>query len=128
MFKLEHPANLVSRLFLLEYIRDLDNNTLYEKANSAQKKNLFYKFTNEETGEESVDVNWEYALFVATMGELEFFMKNFLEEIKEIDKVRDKKIKKRAKQLERKQKTADINLMDFAKASISKQKQGLDVS
>ena len=47
-FKLQHPGDLISRLFILEYMREIGAKALYEKANSEQKKQLFYKFIDED--------------------------------------------------------------------------------
>jgi hypothetical protein len=122
MFKLQHPANLVSRLFMLEYLREIDTKVLYERANKYQKKELFYKFTNDENKEESVDVNWEYCIFEATIPQMEGFMKHFLVEIQEVEDRREAFYKQ---QLQEKQKyeaaqPTDINVMDLAATEINK--------
>lgn len=126
-FKLQHPADIISRLFILQYMRKLDNKFLYEKANQAQKLNLFYKFTSDEDPDiEEVDINWEYALFKATLPELEFFMKQFLAEIKEIDKADKEDLEKQAADLQAQQiaEPVDINIMDLANTEIQKQRDG----
>lgn len=122
-FKLQHPADIISRLFILQYMRKLDNKYLYEKANQAQKLNLFYKFTSDEDPNiEEIDINWEYALFKATLPELEFFMKQFLAEIKEIDKTDKEELEKQAADLQAQQiaEPVDINIMDLANTEMRK--------
>lgn len=126
-FKLQHPADIISRLFILQYMRKLDTKLLYERANKAQKQNLFYKFTSEESPDiEEVDINWEYALFVAVLPELEFFMKNFLEEITELDKKNKKDLEKQAREIQEAEMRApvDINIMDLASTEINKMDDG----
>lgn len=126
-FKLQHPADIISRLFILQYMRKLDNRLLYDKANKAQKQNLFYKFTLDENPEiEEVDINWEYALFKATLPELEFFMKNFLNEIEEIDKQDKKDLEKQARDLQNEAMSTpvDINIMDLANTKIKEANSG----
>ena len=71
MFKLQHVQDLVSRLFILEYMREISAKALYEKANVEQKRQLFYKFTNESNDMEDIDVNWEFCLFEATLTQLD---------------------------------------------------------
>lgn len=126
-FKLQHPADIISRLFILQYMRKLDNKLLYQKANKAQKQNLFYKFTSDENPDiEEVDINWEYTLFAATLPELEFFMKNFLDEIKVIDKKDKEDLEKQAKDIQEAEMRApvDINIMDLASTEINKMGDG----
>lgn len=121
IFKHTHPSDLLSRLFILEYMREIGAQELYEKANKYQKQKLFYKFTDEDQ-KETVDINYEFCLFMATLYELEVFLKLFLEEIKEIDKGRKKiykgilKEKEKAEQM----KPVDINIMDLAQTEIKK--------
>lgn len=122
-FKLQHPADIISRLFILQYMRKLDNKLLHGRANGAQKQNLFYKYTSDDDSSiEEIDINWEYALFKATLPELEFFMKPFLAEIKEIDKRDKEDLEKQAKDLQAEQIAApvDINIMDLAQTEIQK--------
>jgi hypothetical protein len=122
VFKLQHPADLISRLFILEYMRELTPEKLYEKANPIQKKNLFYKYVGENE-EELIDINWEYCLFEALFTELEGLMKNFLPEIEEIESLRNNTVYKKAVDTHIKEeisKSVSINLMDIAKADINK--------
>lgn len=120
IFRLQHPENLISRLFILEYMRNIDILNLYEKANIEQKKQLFYKFIDEESNTEQIDINWEFCLFEATLIQLEFFMKNFIEEIEELDSIRKNMIIQNRELLFKQEinKPADINLYDIARSQI----------
>lgn len=120
-FKLQHPQDLISRLFMLEYMRDLSAIAMYEKANKYQKELMFYKFTDEDDNE-AVDFNWEYLLFVATSYELEALLQQFMEEIDAIEKKRRKDYDKLKQQIVQEQVSApvDINLMDLAATEIKK--------
>jgi len=122
-FKLQHPQSLISRMFILEYMKELTPELLYSKANEYQKNKFFYKFYDDENSEQ-VDMNWEYLLFHATMAELEYFMKNFLEELLEIDakmKVTLERMKAEAI-VEQSREPVDINIMDIAQAEINRSK------
>lgn len=125
IFKFQHPSDLISRLFILEYMKEVDTKVLYEKANKYQKELMFYKFSNGEDFEE-VDINWEYCLFEATLYQLENFMKNFLEEIEEVEAKRSKLYEKAREDLiqEKLREPVDINIMDLAKTEIDKSKNG----
>ena len=85
MFKLEHPANLISRMFILEYMREIGAKALYAKANDEQKKHMFYKFTNDSGSITEVDLNWEALMFEVTIPQLEFFLELFVDEIQIIE-------------------------------------------
>lgn len=124
MFKLQHPANLVSRLFILEYMREIDTDKMYKKANKHQKKDLFYKFINEEDNTESVDINWEYCLFQATLPQLEHFIKDFMPDIKLIEEKREAFYKQQIKEQAEYEaaQPIDINVMDMAQTEINKNK------
>lgn len=121
MFKLEHPANLVSKMFMLEYMRELTPEKLYEKANPLQKEKMFYKYSDD-SEKEFIDINWEYCLFIALLPELENLLKKFLPEIELIENQRQLLYKDLAKQKEQKDKEVSINLMDIAKADIKNKK------
>lgn len=124
-FKFQHPSDIVSRVFILEYMKDLGPKVLYEKANKHQKELMFYKFTNEEDFED-VDVNWEYCMFSATLYQLESFMKLFLKEIEELEASRKAQYDKIAEQLRQEEIAAptDINVMDLAATEIKKNTEG----
>lgn len=122
MFKLQHPKDLVSKMFILEYMRELSTQKMYDKANKYQKKELFYKFIDEESNTESIDINWEYCIFEATIYQLEALVVHFLDDIKSID---DKRKDFYNKQLEEKAAyeatlPTDINIMDMAATEIKK--------
>lgn len=120
MFKLQHPSDLISRLFILEYMRDIGPTELYKKANQYQKEALFYKFTDEITNTESVDLNWEALIFEVTLHQLEVLMSNFMEEMKNIDETRKKSFVKKAKEIIKKEQMipTSINVMDLANTKI----------
>lgn len=126
-FKTQHPKDLVSRLFILEYMREIGADTLYARANEAQRKEFFYKFTSEDTNIpiEEVDVNWEYALFVATMPQLEYFIKNFMDEIEAIDNKREAFMRTASEQSGD---VASINLRDLAVADVERTKAEMDAN
>lgn len=119
VFKMQHPQSLISKMFILEYIKELDNNLLYSKANEYQKNKYFYKFLDDD-GKEELDMNWEYLLFGATITELEHFMRNFLEDIIVVDK-KMKEITERMKAeaiVAQSREPMDINIMDVARADM----------
>ena len=122
-FKLQHPQTLISRMFILEYMKELTPTLLYSKANEYQKNKFFYKFYDDENSEQ-VDMNWEHLLFHASMTELENFMKEFLQELLEIDakmKITLEKMKAEAI-VEQSREPVDINIMDIAQAEINRSK------
>lgn len=122
IFKHQHPSDLISRLFMLEYMREIGAEVLYTKANKYQKEKFFYKFTGEDNTE-SVDINYEYCTFIATLHELEKFMEQFLEEIEEVEAKRSKIYKEVREQMieEKMSEPVDINVMDLAQTEINKQ-------
>ena len=124
MFKLQHPADLISKLFILEYMREIGPNALYMKANKEQKKTLFYKFLGEEDEQEQIDINWEACIFNTSIPELSILLEKFLPEIEKIDSERNLLIKKQVeiKQKELEKAPTDINLRDFANALIENSK------
>lgn len=121
IFKHEHPSNLISRLFMLEYIREIGADTLYTKANKYQKEKFFYKFSSDD-GVEALDINYEYCLFIATLHELEGLLKFFLDELEEIEAQRAETYKVEREKLLEEQAVApvDINIMDLAQTEINK--------
>ncbi len=125
IFKFQHPSDLISRLFILEYMREIGAETLYSKANKHQKELMFYKFTDNEDIE-AVDINWEYCIFVATLYQLETFLKNFLEEIEEVEAKRSKIYKQAREEIinEEIAKPVDVNIMDLAATEIKKNQEG----
>ena len=92
-FRLQPAEDLISRMLILEYMRELDTQKLYDSCNEYKQKKMFYRFYGEDD-KEMIDINWEYVLFEATMYELEALMKSFLPEIEEIDN-REKRVSER---------------------------------
>ena len=123
-FKLQHPGDLISRLFILEYMREIGAKALYEKANSEQKKQLFYKFIDEDSNIEEVDVNWEFCLFEATLPQLDYFISNFVDEVQAIEAKRQQFYKQQSQKIveENIAKPVDISVYDMAKAEMEKTK------
>lgn len=125
-YKLTHPADLISRMFIVEYMNELNKDLMYTRANKHEKRLMFYKYSTDEEGEgfEGVDLNWSFIMFEATLHQLEKFMKNFLQEIAEIEGARQKEYKKAAedKFAESASKPVSINLMDLAQTEINKLK------
>jgi len=119
-FKAQHPQSLISKLFILEYIKELDNRMMYEKANEYQKSKYFYKFTGDGIEGEELDINWEYLLFGATITELEHFMSPFLEQILEVDRKMSETIKRMQAEaiVAQSREPMDISLMDIARADM----------
>lgn len=123
-FKLQHPGDLISRLFILGYMREIGAKALYEKANSEQKKQLFYKFIDEDSNIEEVDVNWEFCLFEATLPQLDYFISNFVDEVQEIEAKRQQVYKQQSQKIveENIAKPVDISVYDMAKAEMDRSK------
>jgi hypothetical protein len=119
-FKAQHPQSLIARLFILEYIKELDKDLMYSKANEYQKHKYFYKFTGEELDKEELDMNWEYLIFGATLTELEHFMSNFLQEILEVDNRMNETIKRMQAEaiVAQSREPQSVSLMDIAKADM----------
>lgn len=123
MFKFQQPSDLISRLYILEYMREIGAEKMYPKCNKYQQENFFYKFLDEDQVE-AVDLNWEHCLFMATMYELEKLMENFTEELSEVEVARNEYLMKCKHQLIQEQidehlsEPVDINLMSVAKAEM----------
>ena len=118
MFKLQHPQDLVSRLFILEYIKELGPNTIKEKLSEGEANFWLYKFEGEEKVE--YDFNWEYLLFVIPLSNLSHIMERYLDEVEEIEKKRQSQYKKliQEKYEQEAAEPVEINLYDYAKADI----------
>jgi hypothetical protein len=125
IFKHEHPANIISRIFMLEYMREIGAEVLYKKANKHQKEKFFYKFTNAKF-EEKVDLNYEALLFTTTLFEVEKFMKLFMDEVTAIEASREKiySAAREEKLEERAAEPVEINVMDMAQTEIKKNNSG----
>ena len=126
MFKLQHPQDLVSRLFILEYIKELGPDTIKEKLTDGEANFWLYKFEGEEKIE--YDFNWEYLLFVIPLSNLSHIMERYLDEVEKIEKKRQSEYNRYKEEhlKEELAKPADINLYDIARADMKNQSNKLD--
>ena len=126
MFKLQHPQDLVSRLFILEYIKELGPNLIKEKLSEGEANFWLYKFEGEEKVE--YDFNWEYLLFVIPLSNLSHIMERYLDEVEKIEQKRQSEYNRYKEEhlKEELAKPADINLYDIARADIKNQSNKLD--
>ena len=126
MFKLQHPQDLVSRLFILEYIKELGPNTIKEKLSEGEANFWLYKFEGEEKVE--YDFNWEYLLFVIPLSNLSHIMERYLDEVEKIEQKRQSEYNRYKEEhlKEELAKPADINIYDIARADIKNQSNKLD--
>lgn len=121
LFKMENPMDLVSRMFILEYIRELGVDIFVERLKEGEARLWLYKFESTE-GEPEYDFNWEFLMFVIPLGNLGKIMERFLEEIETIDAKKQVIYNKKREELikEEMKKPVDINLYDLARAEIAK--------
>ena len=126
MFKLQHPQDLVSRLFILEYIKELGPNLIKEKLSEGEANFWLYKFEGEEKIE--YDFNWEYLLFVIPLSNLSHIMERYLNEVEKIEEKRQSEYNRYKEEhlKEELAKPADINLYDIARADIKNQSSKLE--
>ena len=126
MFKLQHPQDLVSRLFILEYIRELGPNTIKEKLTDGEANFWLYKFEGEEKIE--YDFNWEYLLFIIPLSNLSHIMERYLDEVEKIEEKRQSEYNRYKEEhlKEELAKPVDINIYDIARADIKNQSNKLD--
>ena len=126
MFKLQHPQDLVSRLFILEYIKELGPNTIKEKLSEGEANFWLYKFEGEEKVD--YDFNWEYLLFVIPLSNLSHIMERYLNEVEKIEQKRQSEYNRYKEEhlKEELAKPADINLYDIARADMKNQSNKLD--
>ena len=126
MFKLQHPQDLVSRLFILEYIKELGPDTIKEKLTDGEANFWLYKFEGEEKIE--YDFNWEYLLFVIPLSNLSHIMERYLDEVEKIEEKRQSEYNRYKEEhlKEELAKPADINLYDIARADMKNQSNKLD--
>ena len=126
MFKLQHPQDLVSRLFILEYIKDLGPNTIKEKLTDGEANFWLYKFEGEEKVE--YDFNWEYLLFVIPLSNLSHIMERYLDEVEKIEQKRQSEYNRYKEEhlKEELAKPVDINIYDIARADIKNQSNKLE--
>ena len=126
MFKLQHPQDLVSRLFILEYIKELGPDTIKEKLSEGEANFWLYKFEGEEKVE--YDFNWEYLLFVIPLSNLSHIMERYLDEVEKIEQKRQSEYNRYKEEhlKEELAKPADINLYDIARADMKNQSSKLE--
>lgn len=122
MMKLVHPQDIISRMFMLDYLREINADLAHERADVNEKSKLFYKFEYEVDGVTKVkhDYNWEMLLFHWELPELEIFLEKFLPEVEAIDKKREVVMQMKLDELNQEQAVADINVMDLAQTAINK--------
>ena len=128
MFKLQQPQDLVSRLFILEYIRELGVETIREKLTPGEVRLWLYSFKGDEGDSVEYDFNWEYLLFTVPMSNLSKIIERYLEDILKIDSKREADMEKMRKDFFQEQMSApvDINVYDLAQADMKNQKLKLD--
>ena len=126
MFKLQHPQDLVSRLFILEYIKELGPDIIKEKLTEGEANFWLYKFEGEEKIE--YDFNWEYLLFVIPLSNLSHIMERYLDEVEKIEEKRQREYNRYKEEhlKEELAKPVDINIYDIARADIKNQSNKLD--
>ena len=126
MFKLQHPQDLVSRLFILEYIKELGPDTIKEKLTDGEANFWLYKFEGEEKIE--YDFNWEYLLFVIPLSNLSHIMERYLDEVEKIEEKRQSEYNRYKEEHLKKELATpvDINIYDIARADIKNQSNKLD--
>ena len=125
MFKLQHPQDLVSRLFILEYIKELGPNTIKEKLSEGEANFWLYKFEGEEKVE--YDFNWEYLLFAIPLSNLSHIMERYLDEVEKIEQKRQSEYNRYKEEhlKEELAKPVDINIYDIARADMKNQSSKL---
>ena len=122
-FKLQHPQDLVSRLFILEYIRELGVDVIREKLDDTQHVKWVYTFEGEDETK-LFDLNWEYLVFVITLPELSKIMEKYLDEIEVIE---NKRHEKHTALLQAKMnEPVDISLYDLAQSDMRNQSTKLN--
>lgn len=128
MFKLQQPQDLVSRLFILEYIRELGVDAIKEKLTAGEAKFWLYSFKGEEGDTTEYDFNWEYLVFTIPMPNLSKIIERYLEEILKIDTKRQEDMEKMRKDFFKEEMAApvDINIYDLAQSDMKNQKLKLD--
>ena len=126
MFKLQHPQDLVSRLFILEYIKELGPDIIKEKLTDGEANFWLYKFEGEEKIE--YDFNWEYLLFVIPLSNLSHIMERYLDEVEKIEEKRQSEYNRYKEEhlKEELAKSVDINIYDIARADMKNQSNKLD--
>ena len=124
-FKLQHPQDLVSRLFILEYIRELGVDVIRQKLDDVQHVKWVYTFEDQD-GSKQYDLNWEYLVFVISLPELSKIMEKYLDEIEVIESKRKERHTKLLETKLEQEMQADISLYDLAQSDMRNQKNKLD--
>lgn len=124
-FKLQHPQDLVSRLFILEYIRELGVDVIRQKLDDVQHVKWIYTFEDQD-GSKQYDLNWEYLVFVISLPELSKIMEKYLDEIEVIESKRKERHTKLLETKLEQEMQADISLYDLAQSDMRNQKNKLD--
>ena len=124
-FKLQHPQDLVSRLFILEYIRELGVDVIRQKLDDVQHVKWIYTFEDQD-GSKQYDLNWEYLVFVISLPELSKIMEKYLDEIEVIESRRKERHTKLLETKLEQEMQADISLYDLAQSDMRNQKNKLD--
>ena len=121
LFKMEHPYNLCSRMFILEYIRELGVKRIKEKLTDGEAKFWLYKFEGDDQQDE-YDFQWEYLLFEIPLSNLGAIATRYQTDIEAIEKARESKYKQRIAQVQEEQEKepASISLYDLAQAEINR--------
>lgn len=116
--------DLVSRMFILEYVRELGVEVFSQKLTDGEAKFWLYKFEIEDGVE--YDFNWEYLLFVIPLQNLGKIMERFLEEIETVEAQKQVIYNKRREELFQKElnEPVDINIMDLARSEIKRTNEG----
>ena len=127
MFKLQHPQDLVSRLFILEYIKELGVDIIQPKLTEGEAHFWLYKFEGEDNTVQ-YDFNWEYLLFVIPLSNLSHIMERYLDEVEKIEQKRQSEYNRYKEEhlKEELAKPADINLYDMARADMKNQSSKLE--
>ena len=121
-FKLQHPQDLVSRLFILEYIRELGVDVIRQKLDDVQHVKWIYTFEDQD-GSKQYDLNWEYLVFVISLPELSKIMEKYLDEIEVIESKRKERHTKLLETKLEQEMQADISLYDLAQSDMRNQKK-----
>lgn len=122
LFKLQHPKDVVTRAFMLEYLRDLGPDAVYDRCNEHERRNLFFKYVDDNY-KEHVDFNWEAILFECTLFQIEKILMLFEDEVLKIEQKREplyaEALKNHGIEMEKKRKEpVSINIMDLASGEI----------
>lgn len=117
-FRLQAPQDLISRMFILDYLRKLGIDKVYNKITEDYKnKGYFYSFIDD-SNKEIKDFNWEKLLFQVTLPEFEKMLEPLIKDIEELDK---KEIEELLK-IQEQEKIASISIYDLAQTEINKSK------